>query len=113
MYQPNDDSNDTTHTIYTKEKISHEIETITSSINHINITMQKYIDDTKILWDTQMKNFLVSNDCFILQYFSTNDYIKFLSFFITQEPFVSMIKVKKNLIERKEKLELHSSINEN
>lgn len=81
-----------------------ELMSIGASIHHLNKSMQKYIDDSKYLWDETVLPFIESADCNTLHNLRHDDYDKFIKFMMEQHTYKLMIESKKRLIKRKEYL---------
>jgi len=79
-----------------------EIELIEKSVSQLQEMMRNYMESVKILWNKKIVNFLESQDCMTLQYFTHDDYNKFIDFMMTQETFLLMKEAQIRLLKRKE-----------
>jgi len=93
-YELNDDHND-------KQTPCDEITIIDLTLEHLEITMNNYLDDVHQIWETEMIPFINSPDCLVFKYLGERDFDKFLNFMLTQDTFKLIIIAQERLKKRK------------
>lgn len=73
-------------------------------------SMNRYVQDSKNMFDTKITQFLNSNDCNTLQKLSPNDSDKFIQFMISQSTYQKMLKAKIKLTKHRRILEKNQSV---
>lgn len=81
-----------------------ELEAIDLAMLSLCGEIQKYLDDSKNLWDNVFVPFIDTRDCMTLQKLSKNDYRVFLNFMSTQKVYRIMMISKARLERRKKYL---------
>lgn len=94
------DINQLESTDYIKELVY-----IDNALSKLHESMYKYLEDVKMIWDTELVKFMNSQDCLILQNLSHYDYNKFVDFMTSQKTFKSMLSAQNGLLKRKEFIE--------
>ena len=100
-------SNNNKMTVYKKnDKNSYltEINNINSVLFNLEMSMNKYIEDSKKIWDSEFSPFFNSSDCLILQNINENEYSTFIDFMIEQKTFRLMLNANVRLKKRLEYL---------
>lgn len=84
--------------------IAVEYDTTYIALKEIIDTMNKYINDTLMIWNTEIIPFMDSNDCYVLDKLNNNDCDKFIDFMKTQKTYTLMTIAKHRLEQRLEYL---------
>jgi hypothetical protein len=85
--------------------INSEIKLIDNTLANLADSMYKYIHNVKDLWNTEMKPFIESTDCLILEKLSSSDYYKFIDYMCEHKVYRLMVTSQKRLIARRSYLE--------
>jgi len=72
---------------------------IESSINRLEMNMQKYSDDLKYIWDNKIEPFINSTDCNI-NFNHDFNFDNFHNFMLSQQTYKFMLFAHKKLIEQ-------------
>ena len=103
-YDENYDINDKNTIIVNKNSYLTEINNINSVLFNLEMSMNKYIEDSKKIWDSEFSPFFNSSDCLILQNINENEYSTFIDFMIEQKTFRLMLNANVRLKKRLEYL---------
>ena len=99
-YDENYDINEKNIIIVNKNSYLTEINNINSILFNLEMSMNKYIEDSKKIWDHEFIPFLNSSDCLILQNINENEYSTFINFMIEQKTFRLMLNASIRLKNR-------------
>lgn len=78
-----------------------ELVLIDLTIQHLEITMNKYLDDVHQIWDTEVVPFINSPECLVFKYLGERDFGKFLNFMLQQDTFKLITLAQQRLRKRK------------
>ena len=68
---------------------------------HLLDTMHRYTTDVKKLWDNEMRSFIESSDCHILEKLISSDCDQFINFMCEQKTYRLMMTSLKRLAARR------------
>lgn len=80
--------------------IALEYDTTYATLKGVIDTMNKYINDAIMIWNTEIVPFMNSNDCYVLDKLNNRDYNKFIEFMKTQKTYKLMTISKQRLEQR-------------
>ncbi len=89
----------------------YELSLINTTLGHLEITLNKYLDDVHELWEMVMVPFLNSPECLVFKYLGECDFKKFLEFMLTQDTF-KLISLSQCRLKKREKF-IINTINDN
>jgi len=84
-----------------KLTVNEELDLIENTIYNLIGEINRYIYETKELWDNHVSKFIYSSDCLIMEYMGIYDYDKFYNLMINQKTFKLMQISLKRLQKRK------------
>jgi len=85
-------------------KLMDEINIIDNTLNSLQESICQYIDDSRDIWNEQLRTFIQSSDCNTLQRMTEYDENAFIIFMTTQKTYRLMMIAKSRLNKRKEYL---------
>lgn len=77
-----------------------ELALIDSTLEHLEITMNQYLDDVHQIWELEFIPFLNSPECMVFKYLGEHDFKKFLNFMLTQDTF-KLIKIAQSRLKKR------------
>lgn len=84
-----------------KLSVNEELYLIAETIENLEGELDRYINETKILWDEHFKKFIDSSDCLTMDYIGIQGYDKFVNLMTQQKTFRLMQISLKRLHQRK------------
>ena len=78
-----------------------ELTLIDLTLKHLELTMNKYLDDVHQIWETEIVPFINSPECLVFRYLGERDFSKFLNFMLTQNTYKLIVLAKQRLGRRK------------
>lgn len=87
-----------------KLTVNEELDLIENTIYNLIDEINRYIYETKQLWDNHISKFIYSSDCLTMEYMGIYDYDKFYNLMTNQKTFKLMQISLKRLQKRKKYL---------